>query len=144
MAGWTLLPKTNHYMLRFIEKIGELLLSGQERALELRELKVQFVRNRQSIVHHLKMCKKSKGIVGIYATRLGKGMFIGTVTSLYHDVITLRPVDEAHETIKTIMLPINEITSICPFNQIYTEPDEEVEVFGGEAEEESFRVAHAN
>jgi hypothetical protein len=130
-------------MLRFIEKIGELLLSEQDRALELRELKVQFIRNRQAILHHLKMCKKSKGIVGIYATRLGKGMFIGTVTSLFHDVITLRPVDNEHETIKTIMLPINEISSICPFNQIYTEPEEEVELFGS-GEEESLRLAHAN
>lgn len=129
-------------MLRFIEKIGELLLPPHERALDLRELKVQFIKNRAAIVHHLRLCKKSKGIVGIYATRLGKGMFIGSVTSLYHDVITLRPVGDDDEAMKTIMLPINEIVSICPFNQIYTEPEEEVEVFG--SEEEALRLAHAN
>ena len=113
-------------MLRFIEKIGEFLLPEQERALELRELRVQFVKDRRAILHHLKICKKSKGIIGLYATRLGKGMFLGTVTSIYHDVITLRPVED-YDT-KTIMLPINEITSICPFNQIYAEPEEVVSV----------------
>jgi hypothetical protein len=129
-------------MLKFIERIGELLLFPNDRALELRELKVQFIKNRRAILHHLKLCKKSKGIVGLYATRLGKGMFIGTVTSLYHDVITIRPVGQDEEAVKTIMLPINEIASICPFNQIYTEPEEEVEIFN--EGDESFRLAHAN
>jgi hypothetical protein len=130
-------------MLKFIEKIGELLLSQNERELELRELKVQFIRNRQEILHHLKLCKKSKGIVGIYSKSLGKGMFIGTVSSLYHDVIALRPVGETDPTLKTIMLPINEISSLCPFNQIYIEPEEEeVEIFG--QEETELRLAHAN
>lgn len=127
-------------MLRFIEKIGELILSQQERALELRELRVQFVKDRKAILHHLKICKKSKGIIGLYATRLGRGMFLGTVTSIYHDVITLRPVEDYDA--KTIMLPINEITSICPFNQIYAEP-EEVEEPAQETEE-SLRLAHVN
>jgi hypothetical protein len=131
-------------MLRFIEKIGELLLSQQERTLELRELKVQFIRNRRAIVHHLKLCKKSKGIIGIYAARLGKGMFIGTVTSLYPDMITIKPVGQDEEAVKTIMLPINEITSICPFNQIYTEPEEELEIFGEAEHEDVLRFAHAN
>ncbi|HEY0652762.1 MAG TPA: hypothetical protein VGD65_06525 [Chryseosolibacter sp.] len=131
-------------MLRFIERIGELLLSPQERALDLRELRVQFIKNRKAILHHLKLCKKSKGIVGLYATRLGKGMFIGTVTSLYHDVITLRPVGDESEAMKTIMLPINEITSICPFNQIYTEPEEELDALTQEQHEEELRLAHAN
>lgn len=125
-------------MLRFIERIGELLLSQQDRALELRELRVQFVRNRKAILHHLKICKKSRGIIGLYATRLGKGMFLGTVTSIYHDVITLRPVED-HDA-KTIMLPINEISSICPFNQIYSEPEEVEE----QETEESLRLAHVN
>lgn len=129
-------------MLRFIEKIGVLLLSHHERGLELRELRVQFIKNRQAIMQHLRLCKKSKGIIGIYATRLGKGMIIGTVTSIYHDVITLRPVGEEEETVKTILLPINEITSICPFNQIYTEPEEPAEISG--QEEESFRLVHVN
>lgn len=132
-------------MLRFIEKLGELIISQHERALDLRELKVQFIKNRQSIVHHLKLCKKSRGIIGIYATRLGKGMFIGTVTSLYHDVITLRPVGENPGDVKTIMLPINEITSLCPFNQIYTEPEEdELEAVANEEHDQAVRLAHAN
>lgn len=128
-------------MLRFIEKIGELLLSQQERALELRELRVQFVRDRKAILHYLKICKKSKGIIGVYATRLGRGMFLGTVTSIYHDVITLKPVDDHDLTAKTIMLPINEISSICPFNQIYAEPEEVNDLA---AVEESLRIAHVN
>lgn len=143
-AGWSQATKPTNDMLRFIEKIGELLLAQQERTLELRELKVEFITNRRAIHHHLKLCKKSKGIIGLYAARLGKGMFIGSVTSLYHDVITLKPVGQEEETAKTIMLPINEITSICPFNQIYTEPEEEVEIFGQEEHEEALRFAHAN
>ena len=129
-------------MLKFIEKIGELLLSEQERVLELRELRVQFVSDRKTIMHHLKICKKSKGIIGLYATRLGKGMFLGTVTSIYHDVIALKPVHDSEADTKTIMLPLNEITSICPFNQIYIEPEEAEEV--SPALEESLRLAHVN
>ncbi|HEY0742373.1 MAG TPA: hypothetical protein VGD40_12955 [Chryseosolibacter sp.] len=111
-------------MLRIIERIGELLLSQQERALELRELKVQFVRDRNAIVHHLKICKKSKGVIGLYATRLGRGMFLGTITSIHRDVITLRPIEVSDHDSHTIMLPLNEVTAICPFNQIYSEPEE--------------------
>jgi hypothetical protein len=129
-------------MLKVIEKIGELLLSQQERALELRELKVQFIRDRKAIVHHLKMCKKSKGIIGLYATRLGRGMFLGTITSIYHDVITLKPLEDIDSTAKTIMLPLNEISSICPFNQIYLEPEETEEIVTGR--EESLRLARVN
>lgn len=128
-------------MLKLIERIGEILLSQQERALELRELKVQFIRDRKAIMHHLKLCKKSKGIIGLYATRLGRGMFLGTITSIYHDVITLRPLED-ESVAKTIMLPLNEITSICPFNQIYAEPEEAEESMQGQ--EESLRLAHVN
>lgn len=120
-------------MLRIIERIGELLLSQQERALELRELRVQFIRDRNLIVHHLKSCRKSKGVIGLYATRLGRGMFLGTVTSIHRDVITIRPIDVMEHDSHTIMLPMNEITAICPFNQIYSEP-EEVEDLVEEAE----------
>lgn len=129
-------------MLKFIEKIGELLLSQQERALELRELKVQFIRDKKAMMHHLKLCKKSKGIIGLYATRLGRGMFLGTITSVYHDVITLKPLEDNDSTAKTIMLPLNEISSICPFNQIYTEPEEAEDT--AQNEQESLRLAHAN
>jgi hypothetical protein len=129
-------------MLKIIERIGEILLSQQERALELRELKVQFIRDRKSIMHHLKLCKKSKGIIGLYATRLGKGMFLGTITSIYHNVITLRPVDDNDAMVKTIMLPLDEITSICPFNQIYSEPEEVEET--APVMEEQLRLVHIN
>jgi hypothetical protein len=134
-------------MLKFIEKIGELLLLPQQGSLELRELKVEFVKNRKLIVNHLKMCKKSRGIIGLYATRLGKGMFLGSVTSIYHDVITLKPIGENDAEFKTIMLPINEITSVCPFNQLYVEAESEVEVANEEIAESQLmntaRLAHA-
>jgi hypothetical protein len=134
-------------MLKFIEKIGELLLLPQQGSLELRELKVEFVKNRKLIVNHLKMCKKSRGIIGLYATRLGKGMFLGSVTSIYHDVITLKPIGENDAEFKTIMLPINEITSVCPFNQLYVEGEVELEVANEEIAESQLmntaRLAHA-
>lgn len=134
-------------MLHLIKKFCELLLFPNEGGLELRELKVEFVKNRKSINEHLKLCKKSRGIVGIYAARLGKGMFLGTVTNIYHDVITLKPLDEDAFTSKAIMLPINEITSICPFNQIYVEAEEEMEVSVEEQTSSEFinaRLAHAH
>jgi hypothetical protein len=147
MAGCT--TKPNFLMLKFIERIGELLLLQHDRALELRELKVQFVRNRKTIVHHLKSCLKSKGIVGIYAKRLGGGMFLGTVTSIYHEVITLKPIEASEFASKTIMIPLNEISSLCPFNQIYQEEEEHAEVdVAREAMEAELmntaRLAHAN
>jgi hypothetical protein len=127
-------------MLKLIEKIGEILIPQEQKALELRELKVQFVRDKRAILHHLKMCKKSNGIVGIYATRLGRGMFLGTITSIYHDVITLRPIEAVDHDAKAIMIPLKEITSICPFNQVYVAA-EEVEL---EAEHhEGLQLAHA-
>jgi hypothetical protein len=128
-------------MLRFIEKISELLLSQNQRTLELRELKVQFVRNRQAIQQHLHQCKKSGGIIGVYATRLGKGMFLGTVTSIHYDIISLRPIED-NIAAKAIMVPLNEITSVCPFNQVYEEK-EQLEVAPLE-HEEALQFAHAH
>lgn len=129
-------------MLKFIERIGELLLTQHQRALELRELKVQFVKDRKAILHHLRMCKKSKGIIGIYATRLGRGMFLGTIASIYHDVITLRPIEGDDDDSKAILLPLNEITSICPFNQIYDAHEEEEEL--SSVQQETLHLAHAH
>lgn len=128
-------------MLSFIEKMAGLFITQEERSLQLRELKVEFVRNSRSILHHLRLCRKSGGIVGLYSTRLGQGMFLATVSGIHGDIVSLKPVNDP-EFVGSVNVPLNEITCICPFNQIYSEGvhenTEEHEYAG------SMKVLHAN
>src|SRR4051812_48754328 len=98
-------------MLKFIEKIGRVLLSYEERMLELRELKIEFVRNRKAILRHIYLCKKSGGVIGLYSSRLGAGMFLVTITRIKGDIITVRPV-EGSDDFQLMSLPIAEIYCI--------------------------------
>ena len=114
-------------MINFIEKIAQLFLTQQEHMLQLRELKVEFVRNQKGILHHLRLCKKSGGIIGLYCPRLGKGMCLAVVSGVNDSFVTIRPVDDSERVQhEVVTLPVKEITAICPFNQIYSDVEADV------------------
>ncbi len=114
-------------MLTILEKIAQVFLTQQEHTLQLRELKVEFVRNQKNILHHLQLCKKSGGILGVYCGRLGKGMFLATVAGINDSFVTLRAVDDSERLQReSLTVQVKEITAICPFNQIYADSNEDI------------------
>jgi hypothetical protein len=119
-------------MLKLIEKVGELLLGPEESndpstaKLELRELEVKFLRNEKQMLHHIRLCKRSGGLIGVYADVLGQGMFLTTVEDIEEDddgtAIVLKPFDMSGRLLKRSTLALKDINAICPFNQMYVEP----------------------
>jgi hypothetical protein len=119
-------------MTRIIEKFGRLLLGPElitgenSDTLELRQLEVTFITSQKQILKHIRLCKQSGGLIGIYSKSLGKGMFLTTVEDMEEkdsDVsLVLKPIDMSGEKLTRSVLSLKEISAICPFNQMYYEP----------------------
>jgi hypothetical protein len=112
-------------MHKLLQQLSTILVGEQERPLELRELKVEFVKKEQEILRQFKLCKKSGGVIGIYSLALGRGMFLVTVQEIINDktiIFKTLPVDGCLSS--KVLLDLSEISCLCPFNQIYREPRE--------------------
>jgi hypothetical protein len=119
-------------MSKILEKFGRLFLGEDvvdgpsSEKLELRQLEVNFLTSKKKILNHIRLCKQSGGLIGVYSERLGDGMFLTTVEEMHekgNDIsVTLKPIDMSGTRLKKSVLSIKEITSICPFNQMYFEP----------------------
>jgi hypothetical protein len=130
-AGWRNLIATA--MLKLIEKVGEFLLGPEEAddnstgKVELRELEVKFIKTQKQILHHIRLCKKSGGLIGVYSDVLGRGMFLTTVEDIEEDelggtVIFFKPYDMSGRILQRSTVSLKEISALCPFNQMYVEP----------------------
>jgi hypothetical protein len=112
-------------MKAFMEQLGYLLLGEEQQLkLELRELQVQFIRNENAILKQFQLCKKSRGLVGVYSPVFGKGMFLTTVDEIIdnEETIIFKPYDISGNFLEKTAVSLKDISCICPFNQIYTEP----------------------
>ena len=113
-------------MKNFLEKLGALLIGEEPIKLQLRELQVQFIRNRNAILQQIKLCRKSGGLIGVYSDELGKGMFLTTVDHIHsiddEVLIVFKPYDVNGDFLQRTSLPLKDISGICPFNQIYEAP----------------------
>lgn len=113
-------------MNKILETLGVMLLGSEARELQLRELQVQFIRNKEAILQTVNRCRKSHGLIGVYSAALGDGMFLTTVENIRHqgnrDIIEIKPYDFSGRLLKTSTLLIDEISCVCPFNQIYIQP----------------------
>jgi hypothetical protein len=119
-------------MKKLIEQLNTLLIGEQERSLELRELKLGFIRKEKEILHSIQLCKKSGGIIGMYSPVLGKGMILCTVLQILQDnTVVIRPIDPNVSITSKTLINLSEVTCICPFNQLYSPAGSEMEDEGG-------------
>ena len=113
-------------MKKFLETLGDIFLGENQTGLELRELQIQFICDKETILKHIRLCKKSRGLIGVYSDQLGKGMFLAAIEHILpieNDVLViLKPYGASMDFDKKTSLPLNDISRICPFNQIYSEP----------------------
>ena len=123
-AAWY---QTFRRMKKLLEQLNAILIGEQEqRPLELRELKITFEKKDREILRSIKLCKKSGGVIGIYSPVLGNGMTLCSVLQIHHDkTLALQPIDPNGNIVSKILLDLSEVTCICPFNQIYTQPEHE-------------------
>lgn len=113
-------------MKKLIERLGVLILGEAHVKLQLRELRVQFIRNKNAILKQIKLCRKSGGLIGVYSDELGKGMFLTTVDHIHsindEVLVVFKPYDVSGDFLEKTSVPLKDISGICPFNQIYEEP----------------------
>jgi hypothetical protein len=107
-------------MKKLLEHLNAILAGEQERFLELRELKLCFVKKEKEILRTIQLCKKSGGLIGIYSPMLGNGMFLCSVLQILQDkTLVLRPIDPNGKMLSKTLIDLSEVTCICPFNQVY-------------------------
>jgi hypothetical protein len=113
-------------MNKLLEQLSVLLMGEEQIKLELRELQVQFIRNKKAILKQAKLCRKSHGLIGVYSPLLGKGMFLTTVDHIHSinddALIVFKPYDPNGGSPERTAVPLKDISCICPFNQVYDEP----------------------
>jgi hypothetical protein len=113
-----LVPTYPTHMKKLFEHLNSIL--ADDEVLELRELKLGFVRKEKEILRIIQLCKKSGGVIGIYSPVLGNGMFLCSVQQILQGkTLVLRPVDPNGKILSKTLIDLSEVTCICPFNQVY-------------------------
>ena len=109
-------------MNRILERVAYFLMSSETQKYELCEIQVEFIEDKPIILEHINRCRRSGGILGIYSSELGDGMFLTTPDAVYElgpdTIIDLKVYHFRKGYTETATVSLKDIKCICPFNQI--------------------------
>jgi|SRR5690349_18653115 len=109
-------------MSKFLEKVADFLTHDGSPRYHLHEIRIEFIDSKPEMLGHIERCKKSRGVVGIYSSALGRGMFLSTVEAVYKlgadTLVELKPYDFKKGLQSATTVSMKDISCICPFNQI--------------------------
>jgi hypothetical protein len=109
-------------MSKFLEKVADFLTHDGNPRYHLHEIRIEFIDSKTEMLGHIERCKKSRGVIGIYSSALGDGMFLSAVEAVYKlgadTLVELKPYDFKKGLQGATTVSMKDISCICPFNQI--------------------------